>query len=75
MDGEYQRLWDDVKNAKDEAEAVQALAKILIDKKGRSSILGLEPKDAGLCIEILDRVGPDLRSLLFCVIVDEFVRA
>lgn len=57
MAKDYQRLWEDVTNANGEAQAVRTLAKILTDKEGRGFISSLERRDAGLCIEILDRVS------------------
>ncbi|KAF9647778.1 kinase-like protein [Thelephora ganbajun] len=54
MPRDYGRLWKDVPDATDEAKAVRILAEILSDKDGRDFISRLEPKDAELCIEILD---------------------
>ena len=59
MPKDYQRLWKDVTDTKDEGKAVRTLAEILVDKEGRSFISNLERKDAKLCIEILDQVSPD----------------
>ena len=56
----YQRLWKGVTNTSDEGKAIRTLADILLDKEGRTFISNLERKDAGLCIEILDLVSPDL---------------
>ena len=56
----YQQLWQDVASTSDEGKAVRTLAEIVLDKPGRTFILGLERGDAELCIEILDRVSHDL---------------
>ena len=61
MTKEYQRLLEDVTNATNKAEAVRALAKIVVDKSGRAFILGLDPKAAKLCVETLDYVSRDPR--------------
>ena len=55
----FQQLWKEVINAIDEAAAVLALVKILIDREGRAFALGLSPEDAEHCIDILDRVSHD----------------
>ena len=65
MDKDYQQLWKGVTNAADGTEAVQALAKIVTDKRGRAFTLGLEPKEAELCVEMLDYVSCNLYLLLF----------
>ena len=69
----YQQLWKDVTNATDEAKAVRTLAGILANKEGRTFISRLGRKDGELCIEILDRVGCDLRLLSF-VLLDDLCR-
>ena len=63
MAKDYQRLWKDITDTIDEAKAVRILAEILVDKEGRAFISRLDRKDAELCIEILDLVSCDLRSL------------
>jgi len=62
MTSDPQRLWKDVTNATDEVQAVQTLAGILADKKGRVFISRLGSKDAELCVEILDDVRHNLYS-------------
>jgi len=62
MTTDYQRLWDVTAGATDKARAVQSLAKILADEKGRAFISRLDERDAGLCIEILGDVSYSLRS-------------
>ena len=57
MTANCQRQWRDVTNAKSETKAIQILAEVLADKQGKSFVLNLEPKDAELCIEILDRAS------------------
>jgi len=64
---DYQQLWKSVTGGTDEAEAVPVLARVLADKEGRDLISGLECKEAGLCIRILDRVSPELRLPPFAV--------
>lgn len=61
MAKDFQRLWENVTGAKDEAGAVRALAEILAEKDGRAFTLTLERKDAEFCIDILDRVSSDFR--------------
>ena len=56
---DYQQLWKDVTNTSDEGKAVRALAEIVLDEEGMTFISHLEPKDAELCIEILDHVSRD----------------
>ena len=60
----YQRLWNEVTHAIDEAKSVRILAEILVDKEGRTFISRLDRKDAELCIEILDYVSRDLQFSL-----------
>ena len=74
MGKDYQQLWKAVTDATSKAEAVPALAKIVVDKDGRAFILGLEREAAELCIEILDYVSCDLRLPSF-VASDGLVRA
>ena len=57
---DYQRLWEGVAYAASEAEAVRALADIMVNKEGRAFALGLDRKAAELCIEVLDCVSCDL---------------
>ena len=59
----YQRLWNDVAHANDEAKAVQTLAGVLADKGGRTFISRLDREDAELCIEILDHVSRDVHLI------------
>jgi hypothetical protein len=54
-----------VTDATDEFKAVRTLAKILVDREGRTFISRLERKEAELCIETLGHVGRDLRLLPF----------
>ena len=63
MAKDYQRKWQDITDTIDEAKAVRILAEVLVDKEGRAFISRLDRKDAELCIEILDLVSCDLRSL------------
>ena len=74
MAKDYQQLWKGITNATDEAEAVRALAGIVVDKPGRAFVLGLERRDAELCIEVLDYVSCGLRLPPFAA-SDGLVRA
>ena len=49
--------------AEDEVKSIKTLAKILSLKEGRTFILELSPKDAELCIEMLDQVSSNPRRL------------
>ncbi|KAF9789222.1 kinase-like domain-containing protein [Thelephora terrestris] len=62
MARDFERLWEDVTAANDEAGAVRALAEILAEKEGRDFISHLYRGDAVFCIDILDRgiAGRDL---------------
>jgi len=75
MDKNYQRLWKGITKTNDETKAVQTLIGILADKEGRNFILHLGRSDAGLCIDILDRVSHDLRLLPAFVVSDGLARA
>ena len=75
MAKDYQRLWEDVTRAIDEANAVRTLAEILADEEGRTFVSRLERKDAELCIEILDHVSCDLYPLPSFTASDGLVRA
>jgi len=66
MDKNCQQLWQDVASTSDEGKAVRTLAKIVLDKLGRTFILGLERNCAELCMEILDRVSRDPYPLHSC---------
>ena len=68
MAKDYQQLWKEVTSAIDEAKSVQTLARILVDREGRAFVSRLEPKDAELCIKILDHVGRTSRSFPFPVL-------
>ena len=68
MAKDYRKLWKEVTSTTDESNAVRTLAKILVDKEGRSVISNLGRKDAELCIEILDHVSPDSYLLLPLVV-------
>ena len=70
----YRRLWKQVTDSIDEATAVRALVDILIDKEGRAFALGLNPKDAEYCIDLLGRVSRNLPLQSF-VVSDGLVRA
>ena len=70
MAKDYDTLWEGVTHATTEAEAVRALAQIVVDKQGRAFTLGLKPKDAELCVETLDYVSCDLRLLPVSVASD-----
>ena len=59
MANDYQRLWEDVTDATNEAEAVRALAGIVVDKGGRRFISRLDSAGMESCIEILDHVSRD----------------
>ena len=61
MGKDYRQLWAGVTNATGQAEAVRALAEIVIDKQGRAFTLNLERKEAKSCVEILDSVSRDLQ--------------
>ena len=58
MADDFDGLWKKV-HTMDEAEFIRTLAQILSSKEGRTFIFNLEPLDAALCIEILDRVSPN----------------
>ena len=75
MAKDYQRLWEHVTSATDEAKAVRTLAEILADRDGGTFISRLERKHAELCIEILDHVSRDLHPLPSSVVSDGFIRA
>lgn len=75
MDKNYQRVWKGVTKTNDENKAVRALSGILADKEGRNFILRLKRNDAGLCIEILDRVSHNLHPLPAFVVSDGLARA
>jgi len=76
MAGNYQPLWKDVTSANDEGEAVRTLmAGIVLDKEGRAFISSLERVDAGLCVEILDRVSRDLYPFPSFAVSGSFLRA
>jgi len=60
MTRDYQQLWDSVIATTDEAQTVPGLAGVLADTEGRAFILRLNNKDAGSCIEVLDKVSPNL---------------
>jgi len=57
MTKNYQRQWEDVTSAIDEASSIRTLAEMLVEKEGRAFVSRLGRKDAELCIEILDHVG------------------
>ena len=56
---DYQQLWKEVTSATEEAKSVRILATILADGGGGVFVRRLEPENAELCIEILDRVSPN----------------
>ena len=63
MDPGPQRFWETVLDTID--VAVRILGLVLSSKEGREFICALGPRDAGLCLELLDRVRlhlPPLRS-------------
>jgi hypothetical protein len=60
MANDFQRLWKNVINSADEDMAIRALAGILVDKEGRAFVSSLDRKSAEHCIDVLDRVSPDL---------------
>ena len=64
METDFNRLWKEARSAEDESKSIQSLAKILLSKEGRKFILTLKPKDAELCIEILDNVRSIPLSLM-----------
>lgn len=51
------QLWGQVVRTIDRAESTLVLAEILVRKEGREFVSRLERGDAGICIEILGRVG------------------
>jgi hypothetical protein len=55
MDLGPQRFWETVLDTVD--VAVRILGHALSSKEGRKFICALGPRDAGLCIELLDRVS------------------
>ena len=75
MAKDYRQLWEAVTSASDEGKAVQTLAEIVLDKDGKTFILKLEPNDAKLCIEILDRVSRDSYLLPAFVVSGGYFRA
>ena len=56
---DFDEQWKKVRTVAiaDEAKSIRTLVKILASKEGRTFILDLEPSEAALCIEILDRVS------------------
>lgn len=54
---DFNKLWKNARTTVDEAESVRTLAKILSSTDGRTFISNLEPLEAELCIDILDRVS------------------
>lgn len=67
-------LWGKIRTV-GEAESIRILAEILVYREGRNLILGLEHKDAELCIEILDRVSRDPYPIPSFAVSDSFPRA
>jgi len=59
MTKDYQKFWKGVTSTSNEGKAVRTLARIVLDREGRTFVLNLERNDAELCMEILDRVSPD----------------
>ena len=55
MDSEPQGLWEIVLDTVD--VSVRILGRILSSKEGREFIYALGPEEAGLCLELLDRVS------------------
>ena len=74
MAKDYRQLWKDVTTTSDEGKAVQTLAEILLDKEGGTFISDLTPKDAELCIEILDHVSRNSHLLSALAVSDCFFR-
>ena len=69
---DYRRLWQTI-NTIDEAKTIQTLTEILVngdnlDKAGEDFVSSFGPEDTKLCIEILDRVCPDLHLFLYFAI-------
>ena len=75
MDKNFQQLWDDVKSANDEAEAIRALAEIVTEKAGRVFVSQFEREDAKYCIDALGRVSRYPRSQRSFSFSDIFIRA
>ena len=75
MAKDYQRLWEDVIRAIDEANAVRTLAEILADEEGRTFVSCLEREDAELRTETLDHVSRDPYPLSSSTVSDGLVRA
>ena len=59
MTKDYRRLWEDVvvSGKSDEAKVDRTLTEIVMEKEGRAFISDLDRAQAGLCIEMLNRVG------------------
>ena len=56
---DYQRLWEGIATATNEAEAIRALTEIVVDKEGRRFISHLDSTGVDSCVEILDQVSRD----------------
>jgi len=59
MARDYRQLWEGVvvSGQSDEAKADRTLTEIVMEKEGRAFISDLDRAQAGLCIEMLSRVG------------------
>ena len=62
MAHDFQRTWGNALASVD--EAVQTLAQISLSAEGREFLNNLERGEAGLCVELLDRVRSYLVSSL-----------
>ena len=57
MARDYQQLWEGAASTADEAQAIQILAEILVNKEGRALVSCLDSGDAERCINILSNVS------------------
>ena len=62
MTTDFGKLWEEVRSAVSEVEAIRALVQLLSSKDGRNFVSGLELSDGVLCIEIPDHVRSYLPS-------------
>jgi len=60
---DHRQLWTDATSANNEAQAIQTLSDILVNKEGRVFLSRLDSRDAELCVEILDNVSRDLHPI------------
>ena len=74
MANNFQRLWEDVKNTKDEAKAVRTLAEVVTEKDGRAFVSRFDRENAEYCVDVLGRVSRYSHPQRSFVFSDIFVR-